>query len=442
MPSPIAPPPGPALSSFITGGVNALANPAVDKSGAADSTGPLQATLNGVRDSGGGTVILPPGLYNLASANATPLVIPTNVSLVGSYQGPLSHNGFRDGAPFPTGGGTVLLMPTGGLVQYTSPYIQVNSLNGANACLRGCLLYAPGQSHTASTPVACPPWVAIRGKNGSVLDCELLNPYWGIDINNPTDGQVTERPTVERVTGQPLKYGITIGDQGHNGIADIPRLIDVHFNPWWAAPGSGPADWAQANGTAFLAGDVDEIIARGCFCYGYAIGMQAVLGAVSGAQIPARGPYGSWQGGGFDACGIPVRITASQLQSAIRFEGVGFVSAFTSPKIGLVTDGGAGPVGLVNCDFWGVANGNAANLSGATSVSFSACRFAAYGGGAIAISSGQAIVTGCTFGLANGPGGPAIAQGGSGVVTAVGNLMKTAWTTTGTIANSAANGSF
>jgi hypothetical protein len=332
--------------------------------GTTDDRAALQALLNTAGASTLGAVVqLPPASINLASTSTTTLNVPTNVQLVGSYRSDLSHNGYRDGVgtETPTGGGTVLLLPTGGSGTYQQPYILLNT----NATLEGCLLYQPGQLGTATSPTVGPPAVGMYGKNPTVRYCEFLNTYWAISIES-FGGVGTERPVVEHCTGQPIGFGITCGIQGNGGITDCVRITDVHWNPWFSYP-TTLSSWQFANGIAYAFGDTDETICRGLFAYGYKIGMHFTS--------VARGTYGSFVGGGMDFMQTCVQIDGSQPQAAIRIADMGLVCSGQGANIYVNVTAGSGMAHFTSCDFWSAGTSNVINHSGTDLLKFTSCQF-------------------------------------------------------------------
>jgi hypothetical protein len=85
----------------------------------------------------------------------------------------------------------------------------------------------------------------MRGNNPAVLQVEMLNPYNGIDAT------LNNRHLIRDVSGQPLRRGVIV-----NGIYDIGRIENVHFNPWWSM---SPKlfQWQMENGEAFIFGRTD-----------------------------------------------------------------------------------------------------------------------------------------------------------------------------------------
>lgn len=363
------------------------------------------ALLSAVNAAQGGPVIIPPGDYKFATT--TTLVIPPGVKLQGSYGGPSSSPGYRDGGTQPTTGGTRFLIKQSSVTPFQAWH---------NGGFDGVIFYHPDQAQVASTPTAYPATIKMRGSNPFVRNCQFLNSYIAIDINNidSTNNGITQRPTVENVTGQPLYRGITMGmanddgsTSGWRGILDCARFLNVHFNPWWSYPqGGSPMEflanlyaWQLANGYAFEIGDCDEFFASGCFAYGYHRG-------VSLSSIH-RGAYGSFTGGGFDLCVSGVYCTGSQ-QQGVRFQGMGFALGSGG---GAAINVSGGSVSVHNSNFW---HSNPAIACSGGRVSAVGCDFQEAGTQVTQSSTGKVNVVG---GFANGGLGTSGTVSSTGVVT-------------------------
>ena len=138
-----------------------------------------------------------------------------------------------------------------------------SSLSNENSTLKGVVLYYPNQK-TDQVPVAYPYAVAMRGNNPAVLQVEMLNPYNGIDATQ------NNRHLIRDVSGQPLRRGIIV-----NGIYDIGRIENVHFNPWWSM-GPKLLKWQMENGEAFIFGRTDWQYVFNTFCFGYRVGYRFI----------------------------------------------------------------------------------------------------------------------------------------------------------------------
>jgi hypothetical protein len=151
------------------------------------------------------------------------LNVPAGITLEGSFDSVTSHPGGGRGGRAGQPDGTMFLV-TGDVGKEDAPAFI--TLNG-NSTLRGVAILYPEQT-TTDTPRAYPYSVAMRGNNPAVLDVELINSYDGIDASR------NQRHLIRNVGGQPLHIGVFV-----DGIMDIGRMENVHFNPWW---GGGDAE--------------------------------------------------------------------------------------------------------------------------------------------------------------------------------------------------------
>lgn len=396
-------PQGPTGSGGSSGPINyPAASPAGfwihcrDFGGKADGVTDDLAAINAALASANGSEVRLPAGDILVSSTIT---LPNFVSLIGSNVGPTSHSGYRDGSPLPTTGGTRIL---------TTQTSQAVGRTSHGAYFVGMCFYYPNQTQTTSSVVVYPPTILVRGNNSGVTNCEFLNSYIAIDINN-TDGTnagLTQRPLIRGVTGQPLYRGIRMGTVNENaggsytGVLDSPRIEDVHWNPWWSYPQAGtsiPADlfnWMQSNAIGFEVGDVDEFYFRDCFQFGYGTGLW--LKSIN------RGSYGSFLGGGFDTCPRCVLSDATQYPG-VTFSGTSFGQPSSTTFGGINVNGG---VILVN---------------GGRFFNQTPC---------VVVTNGAAALTGCNFGNA----GTHITRSG-GSVNVVGGMAKGGLGTTGTVSS-------
>ena len=194
------------------------------------------------------TVFVPQGTYRFDGM----LRIPEGVTLCGASKSVPSHNGVRDcGLPHPMTSGTTFLVCSGADDENATPFLTLSS----NATAKRICFYYPDQNPDAE-PTPYPWCIAMRGKNPAVLECELLNPYLGIDATH------NERHMIRNISGQPLKTGIYI-----DAIYDIGRVENVHFNPWWCMNPKLMA-WQMKNGVAFRFARTDWQYVLNTFCFG------------------------------------------------------------------------------------------------------------------------------------------------------------------------------
>ena len=185
----------------------------------------------------GGTVQAGRGSFFFAGH----LNVPDGVTLEGIWKSVPSHAGIRDtGLIKPTDDGTTFLVTENRGAEAGPAFITLNH----NSTLKGVVIYYPNQK-TDEAPAPYPYAVAMRGNNPAVLQVELLNPYNGIDATQ------NNRHLIRDVSGQPLRRGVMV-----DGVYDIGRIENVHFNPWWSM---SPKlfNWQMENGEAFVFGRTD-----------------------------------------------------------------------------------------------------------------------------------------------------------------------------------------
>jgi hypothetical protein len=342
--------------------------------GKADNTAAFQKALDAAAKAGGGTVFAPVGNYLFAGR----LNVPSAVTLAGVWQSVPAHNGIRDkGLPKPTDDGTTFLVTGDAGTEDAPAFLTLNS----NSTLRGVVLYYPNQKPDA-VPQPYPYAIAMRGKNPAVLAVELLNPYNGIDASK------NERHLIRDVQGQPLRRGVYV-----DGIYDIGRIENVHFNPWWS---NNPTlfNWQMENGEAFIFGRTDWQYVYNTFIFGYHVGYKFI-------KTKAGVCNGNFLGIGADDC-----QTALVLEDCAPFGVMITNGEFVSfhgpdPTMVNVTETNTGSIRFVNSAFWGPCN-QIARIAGTGTVAFGDCIFAEWGGkagdrAALQAQSGTLQVRGCEF---------------------------------------------
>jgi hypothetical protein len=342
--------------------------------GQTDDTAAFQKALDAAGKAGGGTVQAGRGNFFFAGH----LQVPRAVTLAGLWQSVPAHNGLRDaGLPRPTDDGTTFLVTEGAGQEDGPPFITLNH----NSTLKGVVLYYPKQK-ADDVPVPYPWAVALRGKNPAVLQVELLNPYNGIDATH------NERHLIRDVQGQPLRRGVLV-----DGIYDIGRIENVHFNPWWS---SHPKlfGWQMANGEAFVFGRTDWQYVFNTFCYGYKVGYRFL-------QTKAGLCNGNFLGIGADDCQTALVVDACARMGLLITNGEFVSFKGPDPTMVVVAAANRGSIRFVNCAFWGPCN-QIARLAGNGTVGFSDCTFVQWdrrkeGRHALQVESGTVLVRGCEF---------------------------------------------
>ncbi|MDR2119532.1 MAG: glycoside hydrolase family 55 protein [Tannerella sp.] len=324
----------------------------------------------------GGTVYIPRGTYLLEGA----LNVPQAVTLKGSIESVPSHNGIRNaGLPRPGDDGTTLLVTGNRGNEHAAPCITLNT----NSTLRGVVMYWPLQDPD-KIPDAYPWAVAMRGKNPALLDVEMLNPY------NAIDASKNERALIRNISGQALRRGIFV-----DGIYDIGRIENVHWNPWWSMKPT-LLNWQKENGEAFIFERTDWHYVLNTFCFGYKTGYK--FGASSGDRGACNGNF---LGIGADACHNSVLVEQSAPYGLLITNGEFVAMDGVDPTMVVVTEANRGNVRFVNCAFWGPCNQNAV-IEGRGTVGFSDCIFVQWDRNkenrpAIRANSGTVVIRGCDF---------------------------------------------
>jgi hypothetical protein len=341
--------------------------------GITDDTGAFQEALN-FFGSKGGTVYVPRGTYLFSGS----LNIPQSVTLKGSFESVPAHNGIRDkGLPLPGDDGTTFLVTGGKGDEDASPFITLNT----NSTLCGVLLYWPLQD-PEKKPDSYPWAVAMRGKNPAILDVEMLNPY------NAIDASKNERALIRNISGQALRRGIYV-----DGIYDIGRIENVHWNPWWSMQPE-LFNWQKANGEAFIFERTDWHYVLNTFCYGYHVGYK--FGGSSNGVC-----NGNFLGIGADACHTSVLVEKSAPMGVLITNGEFVAMDGENPVMVRIEEENEGNVNFSNCSFWGPCNQNAV-ISGKGITTFSDCIFQQWdrnneGLYSILAVSGSLVIRGCSF---------------------------------------------
>ncbi len=294
--------------------------------GQADDTAAFQKALDEAAVSESQTVFAPRGHYRFEG----PLNVPTGVTLKGVWESVPAHNGLRDrGLPKPTDDGTTFLVIAGAGKPDDPAFLTLNT----NSTFKGVCVYYPEQKDD-DAPVEYPWTIAMRGKNPAVLECELLNPYRGIDATH------NERHLIRNVSGQPLRLGIYV-----DAIFDIGRIENVHFNPWWSMKPK-LLQWQMENGEAFVFGRTDWQYVHNTFCFGYNVGYRFI-------ETERGACNGNFLGIGADDCHTAVVVDQCAPMGLLITNGE-FVS-FHGPDPTMVRVGekNRGSVRFSNCAFWG-----------------------------------------------------------------------------------------
>ena len=347
--------------------------------GLTDETAAFQAALDSFGPQGG-IVYAPRGTYLFAGS----LNIPPAVTLKGMFESVPAHNGIRDqGLPKPGEMGTAFFITGNRGTEEAPPFITLNT----NSTLRGVLLYWPEQE-TDKIPTPYPWGVAMRGKNPALLDVEMLNPY------NAIDASLNERALIRNISGQPLRRGIYV-----DGIYDIGRIENVHWNPWWSMKPE-LFEWQKEFGEAFIFERTDWHYVFNTFCFGYGVGYK--FGSSKDGAC-----NGNFLGIGADLCQTAVLVEQSAPMGVLITNGEFVSFQGKDPTMVVVKESNNGNVRFVNCAYWGPCN-QIAKIDGKGTIGFSDCVFMHWdtpkeGRHAIQVSGGSVSIRGSEFWEPNKP---------------------------------------
>ena len=319
--------------------------------GQTDDTAAFQKALDAAASSETQTLFAPRGNYRFNGS----LNVPQGVTLKGVWESVPAHNGIRNrGLPKPTDDGTTFLVYGGAGKPDDPAFLTLNT----NSTLKGVCFYYPEQKED-DIPVAYPYAVAMRGKNPAILDCELLNPYKGIDASS------NERHLIRNISGQPLRLGVFV-----DNIYDIGRIENVHFNPWWSMK-PNLFRWQMENGEAFVFGRTDWQYVLNTFAFGYNIGYHFI-------ETQRGVCNGNFLGIGADDCYTAIVVDQCAPYGLLITNGE-FVSFHgPDPTMVRVSEKNRGAVRFSNCAFWGPCR-QIAVIEGTGTVGFSDCTFVQWG---------------------------------------------------------------
>ncbi len=342
--------------------------------GTTDNTAAFQKALDAAAASKLTEVIVPAGRYSFSGA----LRFPKEVTLRGTFDYAPSHAGVRDKSDEKPVYGSVLLVRGDAGNDAAPAFIQLQT----NSVIQGFCIYYPDQKEDAPEPIKYPYAIAMRGNNPAVIDCELLNPYNGIDATQ------NQRALIRNVHGQPLHIGIYVND-----IYDIGRIENVHWNPWWSL-NTPVYNWQMEHGVGFLFGRTDWHYVLNTFCFGYHIGYHFI-------ETKSGVTNGNFLGIGADNCQTAVVVEGSAPFGILITNGEFVSFNGPDPTMVRVEKTNTGVVRFSNCAFWGPCNRNAV-IDGNGTVGFSDCTFVQWGHRgqevhAIEALGGSLLIRGCEF---------------------------------------------
>jgi len=304
--------------------------------GKTDDAQAIQSAIEACRDSGGGTVFMPPGTYEVGGV----LSVPSNVTLRGAGEAvnglgePTVLRAYDRNAPFIT-------LTSGGGVQYLDVFYPEQLLK-------------PGE--VREYPYA----ISASGENCHVIGVSLRNPYNGINLTSAS------RHLVRDVHGSPLNIGLYV-DQCY----DIGRIENVHYWPFM-----GPEKhkdfyfgYLPHHATAFIFARTDWEYVYNTFCWGYKVGYRFI-------ETEHGSTNGNFLGIGADAAEQCVVVEQAQKHTGgILITNGEFVPFMSDDCRALVvTESFEGYVGLENCAVWGPSD-HIATIAGKGRVSLTNCNF-------------------------------------------------------------------
>ena len=245
----------------------------------------IQTAINSASAAGGGTVVLPAGIY----ACSTQIIVAKNVQLVGVGEI------YYDNNTGVVGGGAVLNITWGnGAGVSNNPAYAAVLLRNSSGVKNVAFTYpssgSPSQSPTASTPTEWGSTIQISDNpcwNQTVTDCYFQRSYNAINFRGSQSATSSGvgGAVIERNWGAPIATGILL-----DYIVDWSVINDNHFNAGQLNPlngNTGLTAWAQANGQAMYCGGNDALNIFNFQVWGYATGVR-IIGE---ADYSHHGPY-------------------------------------------------------------------------------------------------------------------------------------------------------
>jgi hypothetical protein len=270
--------------------------PDVDPTGAVDSTSTI---LTAAQSRVGACVALPDGSFRMNSG----MTLPAGTALVGNSRG--SNYGFGQFPGYtPNNVGTQIRAY--GLGKLFTMQMQTH--------VEGLEIWYPSQA-TNATPTAYDYtfWCDSNMHGASIENVTCLNPYDFIWNNN-------NGLWLDKIVAAPLHKGVFVGRNG--GVFNAHRVNFASASSLYTA-GSTLTNWVQANGTAFSIDGAEEFNFTDCSAYGYNRGLE-----FPDNDLDGRISYGSWTGGGLDACNTCILVpepTGLTLR-ALKMSNCGLVS--------------------------------------------------------------------------------------------------------------------
>lgn len=335
----------------------------------------IQQALNDAEGTGG-TVYLSGDGQNLLS----PIVVPPNVTLQGTFKSSPSHTVQYDGfwgaghdVPRVNSGGTALYINSGKGDVDAQPAITLKS----NSSIKGCFAFYKEQNVQSATPIPYPWTILVDHSNNSCIEnFELLNSYNGIIAKQ------SHRGIFRNINGQPLHIGIRL-----EGGGDINRLENIHWGAMYTY-GTSLYNYIQNNATGFQIGREDLLNGSSCFAFGYGTGWEFFQSSAEfwqngfepGSNNGPRGPWAIFNNCSADVCNRNIVVSAGQKQT-ITFVNGTFTNVYGLPPI-QVTGGFSGRFKMIApwiiaAPGTGGAGGIFANINGSGMVTINDGTFSA-----------------------------------------------------------------
>lgn len=327
----------------------------LDSSG--DVTDDLQDQIDGVSESGGGTLIIPRGFYTIEGS----IVIRKGVRLKGVIDATLSWDTRDHNGDIP---GTVIHATGHENEPDASPLFTLE----AGSSISSMSVYYPNQVRDRQDYKRYPWTIYISGSHCTVENITLFNSYLGIrsgKIEAPTPTTLIECDSgghrIRNVFGTVLSIGIWV-----DLCTDVGRIENIHFHPifWGCMNGWNETNYQivqdimQCNLTAFKLGWSDWESISDTFVWCTKIAYHFVQ-SVRNPLWERREMNGELLGVSFDKACTGFKVDYLQPMGIVVTNGQfvangSYYLLTTSPRTAIeISDTCTGNVRFTNCNFWG-----------------------------------------------------------------------------------------
>lgn len=308
-----------------------------------DNTGAFQAALDDAAKKGD-TVFVPRGLYRFDGT----LTIPEYVAIEGVGR-PQPHGNYRVGS--------TLLVFSGKNDENSSPFITTERC----ATVKGFIFFYPEQLGKGINPVPYP-WTIQAHGQVSILECNFINSFNGIDTGTHRNGG----NLIRNIRLGAIRRGMYIDRSTH-----IPRIEDVEI-----IPPRGMRDYTKKNLEGFIIGRCDWAYMVNCFVIFPKIGFHFI-------ETPLREGESDYKmiiqgnilvlNSGSDLGPLAVKIEKVQDHAGVMFSNCQFMNGIE------ISEENTGPLKLTNCGFWGTTGtGHIIYNTGTGTVSLTNCHFSTF----------------------------------------------------------------